>query len=243
MTDIDTSPETDESVEIERAVKLATEKLRNESVKWSEVVDAVAPAKPEPVAAPEHIPLPAVITDDEQAALAKLPEVYGQVVPTERRELLPDERVALLEERTVLKTIKTMVERRSDDIRTSVFNDFDVQAEEAGEVTEDTVRDTNGHYVLKGSTSIEGTGERFSREVRGGSPTLDTEVLRKMAEDPGVEDFTHEDYLAMTSQVRVFDEAKATLALRKNPHLLKAIRTATTRNRPTAALYVRKDKG
>lgn len=233
----------DETAEIEKAVTTATEKLRNEAVKFSDVMDAIAPSKPKPVEVPAHIPLPAVITEEERTALDRLHAVYGKVTPTERRALLPGERAELLDEREVLKTVSNMVSRREKDIRTAVFNDFDVKAEQDGEADEETLRDDNGHYILKGSIPIEGTDRRYSREVRGGSPHLDPEVLRKMAEDPDVPEISWQDYLDMTAQVRVFDEAKATLALRKNPNLLRAIRAATVRNRPTAALYVRANKG
>ena len=115
---------------------------------------------------PATVPLPAVISTRARQALDRLPEVFGQCVPTERRTLEPVEVTALVEEKITLDELKKMAESRMESIRTTVFNHLDIEVGDDEEVP----RDVRGHYVRAGEVrGAPGTEKRFTREVRGGS--------------------------------------------------------------------------
>lgn len=226
---------------LEHIVKLVVEQVNQGSVSFDDVLKAIAPAVVPP-ALTAAVPLPktAALSNAQQQALARLPQVFGQVVPTERRPLQPAEIAALIDEKEVLDEVKKLAESRtSEGIRTAIFNHLDIEIEKSlGE--EPPLRDKNGHYVAPGEClGTSGSGKRFTREVRGGAPELSAEALKALADDED-EDFTHDDYLAMTTAVRQVDENKVMLALKKNPNLIHAIRKATVRPAPTTALYLRK---
>lgn len=197
------------------------------------------PAVAPPV--PDKVPLPAQITEDERKALAKLPEVFGSVVPVRKRELASVEVEAIYRERECLDVIAKMIDARKADIRTAVVNHFDAKLEATG--AEQTWRDAEGHYVVAAHENIPNSKKCWSWEVREGSaPGITEASLKHLVDDPD-SSFTHEDYLAMTSQVRVVDENKFLLHLRKNPTLLGEISKAVeAKGAPVGGLYVRAAK-
>jgi hypothetical protein len=230
------------STELDRLVSAAVEKVESGTLTMAALLKALSPNPVEP-AAPAKPPMAAVITDEERKALARVVEVFGKVVPTERRALQPTEVDALVEEKQVLDQIKKMAEKRlADGVRPAVFNHFDTEAEAAeGFDPEDTLRDKDGYYVLDGeATGTGSTGMRFTRETREGAPTLDATALKALAEDPEFEGFDHKDYLSMTTQVRVLDESKVMLALKKNPRLVMAVAQATKPGSKTNSFNLRK---
>lgn len=239
--------EEDPSVALARTVSTVVAKINSGEIDYKALLDALAPAAPE-VPAPSKVPLPARITDDQRLALARLVGVFGQVTPAERRELQPVEVNALLDERRVLNTIEKMAAGRKDDIRTVVLNHRDLVVEEAydEEARAKVRRDKDGHYIVDGA--VDGTGtdpEHFKAESRQGTVSLDPSILEKLEGDPELEKlmgrpFTHDDYLALTRPVRVTDEAKTMLALRKDPALVFALRAATKRGTPSIAVTPRK---
>jgi hypothetical protein len=87
---------------------------------------------------------------------------------------------------------------------------------------------------------VTGKGKRFSRELSGGTVDLTAEDLEQLAEDPD-SGFTREDYLACTRQVRILDEAAATMHIRKKPNLMEVIGKAATPKPKSASLYVRNE--
>ena len=187
----------------------------------------------------------AVVKPSEKVVLAAVQHVQeateGGLVVTDR-PLTPAESEELIRERVALDALKKYTETRMDAIKAMVHNTLDVQAEIDGLVTEDTVIDSSGHFVVAGSIDVPSEGKRFSREVRAGAPHLSAESLDDLAEDPESE-FTHEDYLACTTQVRVFDEAKATLWLREHPEVgVAAFAEAMTLPTPSSSIYVRNIK-
>lgn len=224
------------------ALDKAVAKVREGTISLDDLTDLLAP-EPEAVETPEDLPTPATITDDERKALARVTDVFGSVVPAKRRKLKPSEVTALIDERDTLDTVEKMCSARKDDIRTTILNHNDVLVEEEG-LAEDLQRDKDGvHYIHKQSYNGDGsTKRRFSVETRSGSANMNPSVLKALADDPEVEDFTHEDYLAMTEQTRVFDEHKAMLHLKKNPDLVKHIQRAVTKGHPSVSVYVRNDK-
>lgn len=203
---------------------------------------------------------PKEITDSQRAAIKHLPDVFAQVIPGEVRALEPAEVESLIDERMTLDEVKKMAEARLADITVTVHNHLDT--EYADQITEDltdralkvaaaggdesavavvrsAARDEKGHYIVEGTVGAPGQTKQFSREVRHGSPSLNTALLAAL--DTGEPDalITHEEYLSMTTQVRQFDEAKAMLAIRKNPALVQAIVKATEPGKDGVSVYLR----
>lgn len=224
---------------LELALQTAVAKVKSGSVTLKDVLGFLYPKGEGELNPPATAPLPTVISDDEKEALKRILDSYGSVVPTERRELHPVEVDSLLSERETLKTIKKMVERREEAIRTTVFNHLDVEAEKKG-LAEGADRDDKGFYLLEGVAQGNNPNQVFKREIREGSPSLAGVDLEALAEDPSFPEFTRQDYLSMTTQTRVFDENKAMLALKKNPDLIRAIAKAAKPGKRTSSMNVRK---
>ena len=145
----------------------------------------------------------------------------------------------MMAEREDLDALEKYIKARKDAHRTMVFNHLDIEAEEA-EMVADT--DTKGHVLAKGEVASTG-GHRFTRELRAGSPTVTAEALEELVIRGDVvsdDVFDHEDYLACTTQVRVLDEEKTLLHMRKNPDIVQALAAAATPGRVTASLNRRK---
>lgn len=236
-----TQVEEAQSAELDRLVKFAADLVNKGTISLSDVLGAIAETKEvEILPAPEVLPIPMEITQEQREALDKVTEVFGKVVPAKRRALEPVEVAQLVEEKETLDQLKKMAEARHQNIRTTIFNHLDVEAEEEQLVDETTLRDKDGHYILKGEVrGQKDTGMKFTRQVSNVSPKLDPEALKDLVDDPEVE-FSHEDYLAVTSQVRVLDENKLMLALKKNPRLILAISKATIAGGKNISMFLRK---
>lgn len=226
-----------QTVEVDVALRGAIEKVASGTISLSDLLKAVAP-EPIRVPAPTTVPLPAKISQEQSEALEKVVEIFGKITPQERRTLEPAEIEGLLEERGVLDQIKKMAQSRQDDIRTTVFNHLDVLVEQEG-LDEDAERDKDGHYAVAGEVAIGDVTTKFVRQISQRSPSITEGSLKALVDDPDA-DFTHEDYLSMTSPVRVIDENKVMLVLKKRPDLLPAIAKATQPGGKTASLYQRK---
>ncbi len=216
-----------------------------------------------PVVLPSKQPL----TEEQLGALRTLPSIYGKVVPVERRDIQPVEVEELYRERKAIDAIQTALEKRKSDIRTTVLNAMDVAFEEEvmaeilaefeanPEAFEDNTpleerrrrldevsRDKDGHYVRPVRREIPDSDQCFSWEVSEGSPTITAEGLKDLSEDAEVPLFTHEDYLAMTTQTRVFDEGKFIEHLKVRPELLSVLPRVTIPGRIMGSLFLRKKK-
>lgn len=243
-------PDINKSSEIEAAAPVSAEIVKavetGAIVKFGDLVKEIA--KPaEKVGPPAKLPLPTAITEDESNALARIPEVFASVVPDEVRTLTADEVDKLLEERAIIKTVTGMLGSRLDDIALTALNHSDA-AFEAGDTEgvlygadDEPLRNKDGHVIRKQKIRGEDPAIKthFSLEARKGSPKIDLALLEKMADDPKIDTIDHQDYLAMTTQTRVFDENKAMLLLKKRPELLRAIREATTTGLPVVSVYQR----
>lgn len=219
------------------------DKVRTGSIAYTDLVKAVAPPPIKPPVA-SLIP-PAIITPAQRDALKKLPDVFGSVVPEERRRLEVSEITKILEERGVLKIVEKLIESRVEDIRLTALNHSDVYVENTmkPDEIEELPRDKDGHYALKHKVMGDGDADEcISFEPSAGTSSCTAAALKALSEDPEYGDFTHADYLAMTEQVRVFDDHKAMLLLKKRPELVKVIRDATTTGSPSITVTPRKAK-
>jgi hypothetical protein len=237
MSDTTTTEQAPEasSVALERVIGQLRERVSDLS--YDELLRKLSPAVA-PRAEIEVLDLPDVspLSDDQKAALVKLPLVYGKVVPDTVRALEPAELQSLLEERYVLDEIEATIKKRKESIRSAICNHIDKQHE-----GEDGVeRDDKGHVLIKEKVKVTGQPKCFSLELRTEAPEATAEGLKALADDPEFSEFTHDDYLEMTVPARVVDEHRVMLALRKNPVLLRALAKATRPGRTTASLYVRK---
>lgn len=234
------------SAELAPVIKEAVAKVKAGSIDFDDLLKLVAPPA-ERLPLPAKLPSPAKITDDERTALGKLTRVFGKVVPTERREITAAEVDLLLEEREVLKTIEGLVERRKDDIRTTVLNHFDLAYEAtlprddngAPVVPDDVYRDKDGHYVVGQHINGAESEKCFSGEPRKGSVVVTAADLEALE---GQGEITHEDYLSMTEQTRSFDQNKAMLYLKRKPGLIAKLAKVSRRGTPTINVSPRKAK-
>ncbi len=190
-------------------------------------------AVPEAAEVETQAPLPAVITDTQKAALAKLTKVFGKVVPTEVRALTDDEVTDLMDERLTLDEVEKLAKDRKAVIRTTVLNHIDTETEE------EVPRDKEGHVLRAAKVDDPAHGKSFSWEMRKHGGALDPEGLLALVEAGTIERST---YLAMTTQVRVVDENKVMLELKKHPELIDALGDAITKTGQTGALNLREVK-
>jgi len=226
-------------------------------VKEQGSLDAVQKALVGPYVPPQDLsevsfpPVPGevVLTDDVKKALRRLPEVFATVQPTERRALTEEEIKAVEDERDALRKIASLLTSRDEDLKTLIRHHMDVSAEQAGKADPETTdRDAHGHYVIAGPGNpervpIPGTNLDYSREYRAPKIGTDTSVLADM-EAAG--EISRETYLAMTREVRVFDDTKTIAALANKPTLrgeiLTAIQRMTKPGKPGTSLFTRKRK-
>lgn len=239
------------------SVVAAIQRAGKGEISYADLLKLVAP-EPAAVAVRPEVPKPAVITDKQREALTRVRDVFGVVDPSTRRVLTVEEVGQLVDEREVLDEIDKMVtKRKADGIRQAVANHLDLvidqeaaQAAQEGRGYELPSRDGKGHYVRAGEAVAPEKPKKFTREVRSGGVNLDPEMLRLLADDPRMveevarllgpeQQYSHQDYLAMTRPVRMLDEAAVMSHLRKNPHLVHVLKLATVANSETAAICMR----
>lgn len=205
------------------------------------------PALPEPKAVRV-----APITDGQRAALARLPEVYGQVVPKTPRMLKPLELSKLAEERDTIDEILALVKERKDvSIREAVLNHFDLAAErDHGATPGVTPVDANGHYLARDEANrnleipVPDRDEKWVWQVSDGSVQISSAQLQAAYKAGAI---TREQWMAITKPAEVkreFDEPAARTAIRENPDLMLLIAEhGVTQGRGRGSLYLRPDKG
>lgn len=229
--------------ELEAATKAVLAQVASGKISLTDVLKALVPDHNDRLPAPANVPLPAKITEKQKKALERLTEVYGKVVPTERRALQPTEIEALGHERETLDEIAKMAKARIENIRTTVYNhlDVEVEAEDALWVSdaEAPLRDDKGFYIRSGEVTTPDLDGRFTREEREGSPTVTVEGLQA-AKEAGF--LSHAEFLACTRQVRLVDENGIIDAIRKNPAVLRALAQATTPGKKATSHYYRPKK-
>lgn len=227
------------------ALKAVIAKLNDGTMPLADVLKALVRAtEPQaPAIIPPVPPVPAM-TKEQQEAVERVREVFGKVAPQQRRLLKPAEVTALVEEKFTLDQLKKMAEGRLEDMRATVFHHLDLEAEaREGVVTDETPRDSRGFLALKGwAKGTPGTGKMLTREVREEAPQIDGDALKALADSPLYEDFTHDDYLAMTTATRVVDEDKFRLHLKTNPRIARVVTSALQKGKIISALYLRTEK-
>lgn len=180
--------------------------------------DAKATERPEPV-----LPAPVVVTDDQRKALDALADATAALKwPTKRRALSAAEQTALVEYLVTVKEVDKLVTQAKESLRTALFNDLDVAAEQDGTADASTPRDGKGFYLL------DATRPGYAREVRSGTPSADAQELAQLDVEGLIE---HEDYLAATKQVRVVSEVGFLRLVARKPHLLPVLRRAVKLSR------------
>lgn len=209
-----------------------------------------------------EVPKPVELTPEVKDALNRLGDVFAVVQPETRRTLTDDEKKAVHAEREVLKVIADLISQRDESLKTIIRHHMDVDAEERGVavpkavvhgghvVVEATDRDASGHYILCAPQNpercpIPGENLEWSREYRAGRVSTNTDpgTLLDLLESGEID---RQTYLAMTREVRVFDERKALENAANKPEvregILKAIKAITTVGKPSVSLFVRKPK-
>lgn len=202
-----------------------------------EILRSIVKSASTALAPTRKVTLPDVIemSPDERHALDLLPSVIeSNVVPDSKRVLNDVEVRLLLVEREALDKASALIERRKKAQRTAIFNSLDSSL---AEVPADAEFDDDGFLILPGSITATGMSKKFTREIRQGSVSITAEDLLAQV-DAGL--IAHDDYLAMTTQTRVIDEAKVMLHIRSCPDAMKAIAAATSSGKTTASCYVRK---
>jgi hypothetical protein len=207
-------------------------KVADGTIKLPDLWKALAVPAPSEVVA--QAPLAAVITEKQTAALSHLPEVFGKVIPTEVRSLTEDEVATLMDERLTLDEIAALAEDRKKEIRTTVLNHIDEEIDD-----DDAPRDKEGHVLTAAKIPAPEFGKVFSWELRNNGGTLNTSALLDLVEAGTID---RQIYLDMTTQVRVVDENKVMLQLKKHPELIDALGDAVTETSQTGSFYVRKQK-
>jgi hypothetical protein len=187
---------------------------------------------------PDEYDIPVPVRADQNTVLAlQATTVLEPITVTERRILEQTEIDALNEERVQLDAMEKYIAARKAAHRAMIFNHLDVEIENSSEDVPEA--DDKGHYILPGEVFTTG-GHRFTRELRKGSPELSAESLRAVEEEFDDAVFSHEDYLAMTTPVRVLDEEKTLILLRTKPELVEVLARASKPGKTTASLYRRK---
>lgn len=205
------------------------------------VLTSLLPARQPERHAPTDTPVAVTITPAIVSAVDALSLTVARDTPaltvTERRQLTQAELDLLSDERTALDTIEKYIKERKEAHRAMIFNHFDVKAETAGVVGE-ADQDDKGHWIIADEDHTSDGANRWVRQLSKGSVSLDADALKEQVGAFG-DDFTHEDYLACTTAVRVLDEEKALLHLRKKTSIARAWQAAIKIGRPTASLYRR----
>lgn len=179
------------------------------------------------------VPTAVALKPAQIEALDRLPVVYGQVRVTEPRELSPLEREALLAERDQIDALLGLAKRK-EVIREYLATDLDRVAERTGAaVPGETPRDKAGHYLLDGEVPVPGTGRKITRTLNRAKVGVSNDRLLAAYE---ADRLTRAQFLAVTREVRVYDPAKAQVAVVSDPGLLHLLAEHATVTAPPVAV-------
>lgn len=220
-------------------VQQGVEQIQQGKITLSDLFQSVMD-KPDPEVPDKRPEIPRPLTEDQRKALERLPDVYGKVVVTADRKLTKAELQSIVEERVVIDTLLTVLDKRKkDSIREVLSNHLDhlLTEEEAA-----TARmDTKGHYAVKQDVPVEGTGKKVQRSVSGGKPRLTIEHVEELHAQGAIDRKT---YLAITKKPdlpRVLDESGLHKAIQKDPRLFFLLGSVAEPTAPTTTIKVVND--
>lgn len=193
---------------------------------------------PAPVEPPKiEATAPVKITPELRAALRKLSEVFGSVVPTEPRKLEQAEVDRLTEERDVIAQVVTALGKRDKDIDEAMRHHMDHLAPEDAPVIQTGV--ARGHRLLATEghpfeVPVTGMADAWQQRRVASKAELSVGLLADLLADGTI---TSAEFNALTIPVRELDEAKIRVATRRSPaRYLSILRAITTRKGDTAQL-------
>lgn len=227
--------------EVEAVLNAGRKALESQDATFAMVLKAMAngvePEQPKAPKAPSAIPM----TDELVHALGVLHAVFGQVNPTEVRVLTDEENALLLEENRTLDAIVKALVKRLEDTKVIARNHMHMTAVAEGHAGPNAEVDQQGHVLVAKpqepyQVPVPSTDKAWSLQYVAPRVDIDQTRLEQLRAE------RHDEWLALTRQVRVFDENKALDSIRKNPGLLKTVQELIKRGRPSTALYVRKQK-
>lgn len=216
--------------------------LAKPNTKVHDVLKAAVAEAPLAETASTPIPTSPALSDDARVAVKRIVDKLELLdLPNSRRQLSPQEM------HDVVATFITLDEAikglgvSKEQFKAALFNHFDQVAVQEGKITQDTRLTKEGWAIVedKVSAAVPGLDKKATREVRGGTPSLTAEALAELV---AAEEISHEDYLAMTRQTRVAEEAQVLEWLRKNPGKAATLAKAVTTTTPSAGLYLRANK-
>lgn len=205
---------------------------------FTKIIGLLAGPAEEPAQAPVPDPMqPTRITEELTAALKRLPEVFGSVVPTEARRLEAAELKRLTDEQSVISAVITELGKRNKHIDEAVRNHMDTYAPDGAPVIGSGV--AKGHRLIAAEgeafkVPVEGYADSWEQRMVGGKAEASVALLSAMVLTGQI---TQADFNAMTAPVRVIDEAKVERAVKKDPkRFLSILKAATVRKGDTAQL-------
>lgn len=213
----------------------AIQVLRKDGSKLPEVLGVLHPAISGDVPEEHEVAKPVKVSDEVRAVAKELAAVKATpLTVTERRALTQDEIDTLSIERERLDKLDKYIKSRKEAMRVMLMNHWDVEVEASG-VKADL--DDKRHYLTAEEAPRTDGSKKWVRQLSEGSPSVTADDLRDVVSEDG---FSHEDYLACTTQVRVLDEEKTLIHMRSNPEVVvEALRQAAQPGRRTASVYHR----
>ncbi len=199
----------------------------------------------------DHTPPPVVVTpkpsvqikmtDKLVRALTVLPAVFAKVQPETARALSLTEVKELDEEYAAIQEIAKALTARSNAIKNTMRIHMASVAVAHGDANSRTDIDAKGFPVVASQGApqqlpVPETTHAWSLEYREAEVTVNDGQLVRMLNDGEI---TRAQYLALTKDVRVFDEDKAFASIVKDNSLLSVLRKITRKGTPSTALFIR----
>lgn len=192
-------------------------------------------------AVPSKEPKIVKVTAAQKDALAHLAkDANGLEFPTERRALTTLEKQQYLLVKTEIATVKKFGEKVNDNIRTAVFNHLDAEAFDAG-VLADVAAD--GHVLAPGEIVIDGTGQKFTREITNPQPYVTAEGLDQLYRAGKI---TQEQYMKATRKPivpRELDEEGLLEVIKGDPSVINVLSEILVQDAPQARFWIRPVEG
>jgi hypothetical protein len=231
--------------------------LANPKASFADVLDALH-AEPAYLApkVTHVVPKPVAVSPPQVDALEGLVEKLDSAKwPTVRRALRRSEVEDLNALFADLSEAEKLLKAVREAARTAALNHRDVVAEDKGLVSTDTPTDKDGHYLVKhpeldGLFDIHSQSEVITTKVTPPSVSVSAESVFAHVDDDHA--FTGEgaqvaltrgDYLAVTDQVRVVNEAKLLRRVADKPELAPLLAQTAVRKGGSLAITLGKNAG